>query len=173
MANDTIFLKASTQADLEAGIETFLATPAAQRWLDITLLGAIDLDCAFYDLLCKGCGTWMRRKGEVHERFIGPEPEFCGIAELARKRDYIHGVRVGCESGPKRRLWPYMQGESESSVEIWMSWLHSIIDQCAAAGVKVRVESIPLADNSEIGWRVSTDMSEWPEWAQRQEAASE
>jgi hypothetical protein len=58
-------------------------------------------------------------------------------------------------------------------VERWMSWLRDIITQCDAAGVPVHVKQIPIANGSAVGWRVSKDPSEWPEWARRQDDLSE
>ncbi len=62
----------------------------------------------------------------------------------------VDAVIVGCESGPNRR--PCKQ----ESVE-------SVVEQCDDAGIPVYVKQLDLDG------RVSTNMDEWPEWAQRQE----
>lgn len=76
-------------------------------------------------------------------------------------------VVVGCESGPRRRPCK-------------LQWVVDVVQQCAAARVPVFVKQIPVPKHPNAidlrnsltlwddacnfyGWRVSHDMSEWPE----------
>ena len=68
--------------------------------------------------------------------------------------DGFDGVVIGCESGLNRRPCK-------------PEWIKSVIDQCDYACVPVYVKQM------EIGGKVSTDPSEWPEWAQRRELPSD
>ena len=199
--NKIITLQASIQADLDSGIEAHLATPAAERVLDLTLLGAVDLvSCFPVDrFVCQSCGN-----DEVELDTNG----YTACCQATADPDGSEGesidfVIVGCESGPKRRLeageehyeYPFDDGHTTFRVNRWMSWLRSIIKQCDDANVKIHVKQIPddkerrtdtsgrdvtdlpgLWDESDrikkvgkIGWRVSTNMNEWPEWARRQD----
>lgn len=63
---------------------------------------------------------------------------------------HLNWVIIGCESGPRRRPCN-------------LEWVKSVVDQCDAAQVPVFVKQLDL------GGKVSHDMSEWPEWARRQE----
>jgi protein gp37 len=153
LPNAKFLFSASTQRDLETGIDDHLATPAAWRGLSLEpLLGAIDLE---YPNGAKYCC----------------DGKDCGCRGMPIDPPLSYGINtciVGCESGPGRRLnSDYWLNDLGS--ELWMSWLLSIIDQCDAAGVPVHVKQIPIADGSKIGWRVSKDPSEWPEWAQRRD----
>jgi protein gp37 len=147
---ETMYLKVSTQPDLESGIEDHLNTPAAWRGFSLEpLLGAIDLI-----------------RGKCID-LIPPIPAWSGDGVSHRRK--IDSCIIGCESGPGRRLnsdyWL-----NDLGPELWMSWLREIIAQCDAARVPVHVKQIPIADGSKIGWRVSKDPSEWPDWARRRDA---
>ena len=61
----------------------------------------------------------------------------------------LHWVVVGCESGPSRRPCE-------------LEWVRSVVEQCAAAGVKCFVKQLDLDG------RVSHDPAEWPDWAVRE-----
>jgi len=153
------WMRASTQADLERGIGAHLETPAAVRGLSLEpLLGPIDLRTAFGGIKCELPDGTV--DGYMMPSLIFHKPVF-GWAI------------VGCESGPKRRL---SANEIDSHFfkasyleKRWVSWLRDIIDQCDAAGVPVFVKQVPIANGGKIGWRVSKDPSEWPEWARRRE----
>lgn len=66
------------------------------------------------------------------------------------RRHNLSWVVLGCESGPRRRPCN-------------LEWVKSVVDQCDAAQVPVFVKQLDL------GGKVSHGMSEWPEWAQRQQ----
>jgi hypothetical protein len=117
--------------------------------------------------------------------WFGGESDIC---PLCGKPD---SLQLWCEDG----LWHEKKGYTlkPTQVTVWMSWLRAIINQCDAAGVEVLVKQIPilikrrdafdaglssgkevttrikLMNDLKIGWRVSTDPSEWPEWARRQD----
>jgi len=56
----------------------------------------------------------------------------------------MHFIVIGCESGPSRRPCE-------------LEWVRSVVEQCAAAGVKCFVKQLDLDG------RVSHDPAEWPE----------
>ena len=138
----------STQADLDANLPALLGCPAAVRWLSYEpALEKLDLKPWIgglredFDVAAFDMEPHCVRCGEVLESDHECAPGF---------GPRLDGIVIGCESGPGRRPCK-------------PEWTKSIIDQCDAAGVKVYNKQM------EINGKVSTNMAEWPEWAQRQE----
>jgi protein gp37 len=127
---------ASTQDDLERGIEDLLATPAAVRWLSLEpLVGPVRFDW------CEECNRHgLGRHGSDQPDEWGDERE-CGPSQMFPP---INWVVVGCESGPNAR-------------PMELDWARSIVEQCKAAGVPVFVKQL------QIDGKLSKNPDEWPE----------
>ena len=145
----------STQADLDANVPELLRCPAAVRWVSLPLVEEVDvrqwLACPLFT--CQQCGEEV---GDGEQTYLGKCPHCLrgALDPQGNAKGGLDGVVVGCESGLNRR---------PCSPE----WIKSEIDQCDAAGVPVYVKQM------EIDGKVSTDPSEWPEWAQRRELPSD
>ncbi len=138
----------STQADLDANVPELLRCPAAVRWLSYEpALEKLDLKPWIgglredFDVAAFDMEPHCVRCGEVLESDHECAPGF---------GPRLDGIVIGCESGPGRRPCK-------------LEWIKSAVDQCDAVGVLVYVKQIDLNGH------VSTNMAEWPEWAQRQE----
>ena len=119
------------QASADANVPHLLRVPAAVRWLSLEpLLGPVDLR-RYLPIECPRMEPY-----ESQAEFLAR----VAVEDAARLR----WVVPGCESGPSRRPCE-------------LEWVRSVVEQCAAAGVKCFVKQLDLDG------RVSHDPAEWPE----------
>lgn len=84
------------------------------------------------------------------KKFISFEPLLERIEVFISKIRLVDWVIVGCETGPGCRPCK-------------LEWIEEIIERCDWYAMPIFVKQL------DIDGRISKDMSEWPEWAQRRE----
>lgn len=106
-------------------------------------------------------------------RFLSIEPMLEGIdlnKWLLPQFRHITGLYTGTAEPHIKPNWVIVGAESGSKARhCWLGWIELIVDQCTTAGVPVWVKQVHLPADNKKGFRLSKDMSEWPEKLRRRE----